>query len=122
MLGVPDGIQAVQQTAITQHPTNTILSSLRIPFSTPAYSARTPHRTPHPTHTHTPMALRDLSCYTLSIRPSPTDRSLTELVELESDSQGKSGAGTPRYARVIERREGEAYSSIIYGKSGDGSR
>ncbi|RSH92781.1 hypothetical protein EHS25_008227 [Saitozyma podzolica] len=60
------------------------------------------------------MALRDLSCYTLSIRPSPTDRSLTELVELESDSQGKSGAGTPRYARVIERREGEAYSSIIY--------
>ncbi|GFZ43645.1 hypothetical protein JCM24511_01365 [Saitozyma sp. JCM 24511] len=60
------------------------------------------------------MALRDLSCYTLSIRPSASDRSLTELVELESDSQGKSGAGTPRYARVIERREGEAYSSIIY--------
>jgi hypothetical protein len=63
------------------------------------------------------MALRDLSCYTLSIRPSATDRSLTELVELESDSQG-AGTGTPRYARVIERREGEAYSSIIYGKCG----
>jgi hypothetical protein len=56
------------------------------------------------------MALRDVSCYTLTIEPSSSDPSIVELVETSE------GRKQPRYARVREAREGEAYSSVIYGE------
>ncbi|EIW72585.1 hypothetical protein TREMEDRAFT_58756 [Tremella mesenterica DSM 1558] len=56
------------------------------------------------------MALRDAACYTLLIQPTK-DTSIAEIVE-----EGPSGStrSEARYARVREKREGEAYSSVVY--------
>lgn len=55
------------------------------------------------------MALRDLSCYTLTLSPSPTDPNITTLTTIEN------GREEARFARVREKAEGEAYTSGIYG-------
>jgi len=57
------------------------------------------------------MSLRDLACYTLTLQPHASDPNVTELVTVEN------GREEHRFARVREQREGEAYSSAIYGKS-----
>lgn len=60
------------------------------------------------------MSLRDTACYTLTISPSASSAGVTELLESLDIA-----ASTPRarYARLREKREGEAYSSVIYGRS-----
>lgn len=55
------------------------------------------------------MSLRDLACYTLTLKPHEKDPKVTELVSVEG------GREEHRFARVREEREGEAYSSSIYG-------
>ncbi|WVQ85240.1 hypothetical protein IAT38_007405 [Cryptococcus sp. DSM 104549] len=55
------------------------------------------------------MSLRDTSCYTLTLSPSPRDPAVMELVETVAV-----GRDEARYARVKERREGEVYSAAIY--------
>jgi hypothetical protein len=57
------------------------------------------------------MSLRDLSCYTLTLKPHEQDPKVTELVSVEN------GREEHRFARVREVRDGEAYSSSIYGMS-----
>lgn len=57
------------------------------------------------------MSLRDQACYTLELQPSPSDPGLLELVEVVGVSK------EPRYARVRESKDGEAYSSALYGAS-----
>ena len=72
------------------------------------------------------MALRDTACYTLFITPSGRHADHAELSESGSSSSGPStnpGNGSEekkgqlRYVRVKESREGEVYSSVIYGTS-----
>ncbi|OCF55343.1 hypothetical protein L486_06823 [Kwoniella mangroviensis CBS 10435] len=59
------------------------------------------------------MALRDANCYTLTVGQSSTDPSIIQL----SESLGQLGnKDEPRYARVREKRDDEAYSSAIYGE------
>jgi hypothetical protein len=58
------------------------------------------------------MALRDKSCYTLTIQPSASQPGVTELIEFLVDGSPTSQA---QYARLREDREGESYSSIIFG-------
>lgn len=60
------------------------------------------------------MALRDKACYTLSLVPSLRDPNVLELVEA-----GVGLKGEARYARVRETRDGEVYSSVLYGESLD---
>lgn len=55
------------------------------------------------------MSLRDQACYTLELQPSESDPAVLELLEVVG------GSKQPRYARVKEGREGEAYSSALYG-------
>lgn len=55
------------------------------------------------------MALRDLACYTLNLKPTP-DPKITELSAIEGRSE------VSRYARVRDQVEGEVYSSAIYGE------
>jgi hypothetical protein len=57
------------------------------------------------------MSLRDLACYTLTLKPHEQDPKVTELVSVEN------GREEHRFARVREVRDGEAYSSSIYGMS-----
>ena len=57
------------------------------------------------------MSLRDLACYTLTLKPHEQDPKVTELVAVEN------GREEHRFARVREVRDGEAYSSSIYGMS-----
>jgi hypothetical protein len=57
------------------------------------------------------MSLRDLACYTLTFKSSPSDPKVAELVTVER------GREETRFARVREQKEGEAYSSAIYGMS-----
>jgi hypothetical protein len=57
------------------------------------------------------MSLRDLACYTLTLKPSTVDPTVIELTSTES------GREEHRFARVREQKEGEAYSSSIYGES-----
>jgi hypothetical protein len=59
------------------------------------------------------MSLRDLACYTLTLKPHEQDSKVTELVSVEN------GREEHRFARVREVRDGEAYSSSIYGMSFD---
>jgi len=59
------------------------------------------------------MSLRDLACYTLALKPHEQDPKVTELVSVEN------GREEHRFARVREVRDGEAYSSSIYGMSFD---
>ena len=59
------------------------------------------------------MSLRDLACYTLTLKPHEQDSKVTELVSVEH------GREEHRFARVREVRDGEAYSSSIYGMSFD---
>jgi hypothetical protein len=59
------------------------------------------------------MSLRDLACYTLTLKPHEQDPKVTELVSVEN------GREEHRFARVREVRDGEAYSSSIYGMSFD---
>jgi hypothetical protein len=58
------------------------------------------------------MSLRDASCYTLTINPTP-DPNMVEMVEVSTTSV----KGDTRYVRVKESREGEAYSGVVYGES-----
>jgi hypothetical protein len=60
------------------------------------------------------MALRDTACYTLTINPSANNVDFAELTE--TNARGQSEA---RYVRMREQKEGEAYSGVIYGTSGD---
>jgi hypothetical protein len=60
------------------------------------------------------MALRDTNCYTLFFVPSTSDPSITEVVE-ELFPPGKTRKA--KYARLRECKEGETYSSGIYGES-----
>lgn len=53
------------------------------------------------------MALRDASCYALSVEPSRKDPSILEL---------KENSGEVRYARVREQVDGEAYATALYGE------
>lgn len=53
------------------------------------------------------MALRDASCYTLSVEPSRNEPSVFEL---------KENGGEVRYARVREQVNGEAYATALYGE------
>ena len=57
------------------------------------------------------MSLRDLACYTLTLRPHEKDKNVTELISVEN------GRESHRFARVREERDGEAYSSSMYGMS-----
>jgi len=57
------------------------------------------------------MSLRDLACYTLTLRPLEQNSKVTELVSVEN------GREEHRFARVREVKDGEAYSSSIYGMS-----
>ena len=57
------------------------------------------------------MSLRDLACYTLTLRPNEKDKNVTELISVEN------GREEHRFARVREERDGESYSSSIYGMS-----
>lgn len=57
------------------------------------------------------MSLRDLACYTLTLKPHEKDSKVIELVSVEN------GREEHRFARVREVRDGEAYSSSIYGMS-----
>lgn len=57
------------------------------------------------------MSLRDLACYTLTLKPHEQDPKVTELVSVEN------GREEHRFARVREVKDGEAYSSSIYGMS-----
>jgi hypothetical protein len=57
------------------------------------------------------MSLRDLACYTLTLKPHEKDPNVTELVSVEN------GREEHRFARVREERDGEVYSSSIYGMS-----
>lgn len=57
------------------------------------------------------MSLRDLACYTLILKPHEKDSKVTELVSVEN------GREEHRFARVRDERDGEAYSSSIYGMS-----
>ena len=57
------------------------------------------------------MSLRDLACYTLTLRPHEKDKNVTELISVEN------GREEHRFARLREERDGEAYSSSIYGMS-----
>jgi hypothetical protein len=57
------------------------------------------------------MSLRDLACYTLTLKPHEKDPKVTELVSVEN------GREEHRFARVREVKDGEAYSSSIYGMS-----
>jgi hypothetical protein len=57
------------------------------------------------------MSLRDLACYTLTLKPHQKDPKVTELVSVEN------GREEHRFARVREERDGEVYSSSIYGMS-----
>jgi len=57
------------------------------------------------------MSLRDLACYTLTLKPHEQDQKVTELVSAEN------GREEHRFARVREVKDGEAYSSSIYGMS-----
>ncbi|KAK8866030.1 hypothetical protein IAR55_001181 [Kwoniella newhampshirensis] len=57
------------------------------------------------------MSLRDTSCYTLTLRLSPSDSSVVELVESLGPAKGNE---EPRYARVRERKENETYSAALY--------
>jgi len=57
------------------------------------------------------MSLRDLACYTLTLKPHEQDSKVTELVSVEN------GREEHRFARVREVKDGEAYSSSIYGMS-----
>jgi hypothetical protein len=59
----------------------------------------------------TSMSLRDLACYTLTLKPHEKDPKVTELVSVEN------GREEHRFARVREVKDGEAYSSSIYGMS-----
>lgn len=59
----------------------------------------------------TSMSLRDLACYTLTLKPHEKDPKVTELVSVEN------GREEHRFARVREVKDGEAYSSSIYGTS-----
>lgn len=56
------------------------------------------------------MSLRDLACYTLTLKPSSADPKITELTALEGRSEQS------RYARVRDKVDGEVYSSSIYGQ------
>ena len=58
-----------------------------------------------------PMSLRDLACYTLTLKPHEQDPKVTELVSAEN------GREEHRFARVREVKDDEAYSSSIYGTS-----
>ncbi|WWD17771.1 hypothetical protein CI109_102212 [Kwoniella shandongensis] len=58
------------------------------------------------------MSLREASCYTLTLSPAAKDPAVVEL--LESFGPPTKGKETPRYARVKERREDEAYSAAVY--------
>jgi hypothetical protein len=64
-------------------------------------------------NTYQTMSLRDLACYTLTLKPHEQDPKVTELVSVEN------GREEHRFARVREVRDGEAYSSSIYGMSFD---
>lgn len=57
------------------------------------------------------MSLRDQACYTLELQPSQVDPAVVELLEVAGASRER------RYARVRESKEGEAYSSALYGTS-----
>ncbi|WVW82428.1 hypothetical protein I302_104438 [Kwoniella bestiolae CBS 10118] len=57
------------------------------------------------------MALRDANCYTLTLSQSNTDPSIIQLSESFGQLANKV---EPRYARVREKRDDEAYSSAIY--------
>lgn len=58
------------------------------------------------------MALRDKACYTLNLIPSLKDPTIIELVEnLTADKEVEA-----KYVRVREDRDGEVYSSVIYGE------
>jgi hypothetical protein len=63
------------------------------------------------TLTRISMSLRDLACYTLTVKPHTSDLNVTELVAVEN------GKEEHRFARVREQKEGEAYSAAIYGMS-----
>lgn len=60
------------------------------------------------------MSLRDTSCYTLTLKPSASDPNVVDLLE---HPDGTAGAGQPKYARLLQNAEGEAYSAVIFGKS-----
>jgi hypothetical protein len=57
------------------------------------------------------MSLRDTACYTLTLKPSTTDPKVVELTSIQGRREEH------RFARVREQKEGEAYSSAIYGTS-----
>ncbi|WVO12711.1 hypothetical protein L204_100319 [Cryptococcus depauperatus] len=57
------------------------------------------------------MALRDKSCYTLTLKPSAARSSVVELIESYGPARGDE---PPRYARVKETKEEEGYSAAIF--------
>jgi hypothetical protein len=58
------------------------------------------------------MSLRDTACYTLTVVNSTREPGVVELGEASSSRREEA-----RYARVREKREKEAYSSVLYGTS-----
>lgn len=59
------------------------------------------------------MSLRDTSCYTLTLKPSESDPNLVDLVE---QPDGPASTAQPKYTRLLQKAEGEAYSAAIFGK------
>ncbi|OCF31114.1 hypothetical protein I316_07246 [Kwoniella heveanensis BCC8398] len=62
------------------------------------------------------MSLRDSSCYTLTLAPNKEDLNRTDLFESYGPPVTGAAAGSvePRYVRVKERTEDEAYSSVVF--------
>jgi hypothetical protein len=53
---------------------------------------------------------RDTACYTLTFEPG--DKHAIQLVENATPAH----AGDMRYVRTVERKDGEEYSSVLYGE------
>lgn len=67
------------------------------------------------------MALRDKGLYTLRLLPAAQNPTVLEVVEggsIPGAGPSSTGGGDARFARVREGREGEVYSSVLYGECG----